>query len=691
MACQKGMTIYNTFWNFEVEGMMLLKTNWIRFSAALLVLLLVTVSGGFGVFAYMALNLESFPDIEQPQTSRFYYGDGELMTTQFVENRTKVSLNEVAEEVIWATIAVEDRRFFEHNGFDLRGIFRAAFQNLRGWQITQGGSTITQQLAKNLFLSHERTWQRKWEEAKLTWQLERRLSKDEILQLYLNTIYYGHATYGIEAAAQLYFDKSAAELSLEEAALLAGLPRGPGYYSPFIDEEASRNRQAGILKLMEEEGFITPEEMEKALGKQLYFNESPTLSRESSYIVDQILYREFEEISKRDPEILQKGGLSFYSTIDAHMQAAAERILEEELPVNGQDEQGVTQPQAALVAMEPDTGKIKALVGGRSYGETMLNRVNLPRSPGSAFKPLVYAAALERGYTAAHTFRCEPISLEEEGMAEPYEPTDFGGGFHYDDLTLREALVKSCNITAVKLNQEIGGERTIEMAQKLGIKSPMKNYISAPLGTLEVTLLELTAAYAAFANGGYRVEPVLLEKATGPGGENLIDNSPRLDKVMDESVGYLLTDFLREVLQPGGTASSVSLTLDRPAAGKTGTSQVHKNVYMVGYTPDLVVGLFVGDDREYPLEETGGSLAAPLWAEFIKEASRDIPPGDFVRPGNIVQITLCPETGLIQSTNCTATGEKELFIQDTQPEKECSEEDCPHIETAPWWHWDSWW
>ncbi len=670
-----------------------MRTNWLRFCVVLLVLILLQVilSGGFGFFAYMVFSIENLPDIEQPQTSRFYYHNRELMTTQFVENRTNVSLDDIAPELVWATIAVEDRRFFEHNGFDLRGIFRAAFQNLRGWQITQGGSTITQQLAKNLFLSHERTWQRKWNEATITVQLERGLSKEEILELYLNTIYYGHATYGIEAAAQLYFDKAAAELSLEEAALLAGLPRGPGYYSPFIDEEAALERQKGVLSLMVEEGYISAEEREKALTRELSINERPALSRESNYIVDQIIYQEFAEISKRDPELIQQGGLSFYTTIDPHMQSAAERLLEEGLHVHGKDEEGVTQPQAALIALEPRTGKIRAMVGGRDYQETMLNRANLPRSPGSAFKPLVYAAALEKGYTAAHTFTCEPVSLQEEGMANPYEPTDFGGGFHHRDLTLREALARSCNITAVKLNREIGSEATVEMARKLGIKSPMEPYLSLPLGSLEVTLLELTAAYAALANGGYRVEPVLLERATDSHAETLIDNSPQTVKVMDESVAYIITDILRDVLQPGGTASTAYLLLERPAAGKTGTSQAHKNVYMVGYTPDLVVGLYIGDDRENPLEETGGSLAAPLWAEFMKEASRDISSRDFERPGGIIEKTLCPETGLLQYPECTAAGQEELFIKGTEPVQDCAQEDCPHIETTPWWHWDSWW
>jgi len=662
----------------------------IRFVIALLVLFLVSASGGFGLF-HLVSGMEQLPEVKQPQTSRFYYHNQELMTTKFVENRTKVSIDDISEEVWLATVAAEDRRFFDHYGFDIHGIMRAAYHNVREGRIAQGGSTITQQLAKNLFLSHDRTWQRKLEEISFTLHLEKQYTKENILEKYLNTIYYGHATYGIEAAAQLYFEKSADELSLAEAAMLAGLPRGPGYYSPFNNKDAALRRQEIVLSLMLDEEFITPVEKKEALAEELSLSETASLSREKNYVVDQVINHELSEISRKNPDIMQKGGLDLHTTIDPELQSFAEAIMHE-LPVMREDEEGVTQPQGALVALEPDTGKIRALVGGRDYRETMLNRSFSRRSAGSAFKPFVYAAALENGYTAADTFYSGPISLKEEGMDEPYEPTNFDGGFYHKDLTLREALALSCNVTAVKLNQEIGGEVSIAMAHRLGIESPLRNHLSLPLGSSEVTLIEMTAAYAAFANGGYRVEPFLLKEAMGPDNDVLLDNSTTRSRVLDEEVAYLITDMLKDVVQPGGTAPVVSSTLDRPAAGKTGTSQDYKNAYMVGYTPELVVGLYIGDDHEKSLQETGGSLAAPLWAEFVKEATKDLPPRDFNRPFNLVERTLCPETKLLQSENCTAEGIGELFITGTSPEIECCEEDCPHCETPPWWHWwDSWW
>ncbi len=675
--------------------MQFIRNKWLK-PVLIFILIIAVLSTAFlGYLAYIVLTMDDLAVEDQPQTSRFYYQNQELMTTQFVENRTVISLDEMSEEVIWATLAVEDRRFFEHNGFDLRGIVRAAYKNLKEGRITQGGSTITQQLAKNLYLTHDRTWERKIDEIAYTFQLERQFTKDQILEEYLNTIYYGHSTYGIEGAAQLYFEKPASELVLAEAALLAGLPRGPGYYSPFIDKEAALRRQETVLILMEEVGFICEQEREQALNEDLDFSESPALPRENNYIVAQVMGRELEEISVSDSDRIQAGGLELYTTIDPHMQSTAERLLREKLPEQRKDEHGISQPQGALVALEPDTGKIRALVGGKNYQESMLNRVNIPRSSGSAFKPLVYAAALEAGFTALDNFHCGPVSIQEDGMNTAYEPTDFGGGYHHEDLSLRKALMDSCNITAVKLNRKMGGEKTIAMAEKLGIESKIDNYLSMPLGTSETTLLELTAAYAAFANGGYRVEPVLLEEALGPEGEKLVKNSAPLEpqeKVLDEGVAYLITDLMKDVLQPGGTASLASDVLERPAAGKTGTSQGFRNAYMIGYTPSLAVGLYIGDDQGKSLHGTGGSLAAPLWAEFMETVSRDmdIPPSDFERPSTIREETICSETSLLQDPNCTADGFSEIFIKGTVPSEECSDLECPHIEEPSWWQWDFW-
>ncbi len=660
--------------------------NW---KTAILFSLLAVFTAIAGYFVYTVHQLADLPEIHQPQTSYFYYNNEELMTTRFVENRTKVSREEIPPEAVWATVAAEDKRFYEHSGFDFHGVLRAAYRNLQERSVVQGGSTITQQLAKNLYLSHERTWQRKFEEAAFTFQLERQLSKEEILEKYLNTVYYGHATYGIEAAARMYFDKPASELSLKEAALLAGLPRGPGYYSPFINREAAEERAAVVLNLMEEEDFIGTEEKEKALAEELDLNPNPSLPRENNYVVDHLVHRDLEQFSEGEEDILKSGGLEVFTTVDPELQELAEEVLQERLPVMETDHRGVEQPQGALVALDPETGHIKAMVGGKNYQNSMLNRALSQRSPGSAFKPFTYAAALENGYTAASTFKCEPVSFSiGEGT---YKPSDFGGGYHYDELTLREALVESCNITALKLHRDLGIHHTVEIAERLGIESKLGDHLSLPLGTNEVTLWEITSAYATFANGGYRVEPRLLDEAVNADGEVLAENQNRPgrgeERLLDPAIAYLVTDMLKGVLSEEGTAAGISHLIEFPAAGKTGTSQDYKDAYMVGYTPELVVGVYVGHDHGEPLGQTGGQLAAPVWAEFMQEAHANTTVADFNKPDGIRKRTLCPETGQLQHRLCSAEGENELFLEGTAPQEDCRENDCPEVET-PWWPWN---
>lgn len=646
---------------------------------------LLIISAGL-IFTYFAVkSMGELPEITQPQTSRFFYSNGELMTARFVENRSKVALEEVAEEAIWATIAAEDRRFEEHSGFDIKGIIRAAYRNLQERSVVQGGSSITQQLAKNLYLEQDRTWERKIEEAILTLQLERNYSKEEIMEKYLNTVFYGHGTYGIEAASELYFDKPASRLYLQEAALLAGLTRSPSHYSPLVNQEIAEKRAHAVLRTMVEEDFISKKEKEKALQQELELNPNPSLPRENNYVVDHLVHHKLNCLQEEEENLLKNGGLEIHTTIDPEMQEIAKKVLENNLPDLDRDHRGVAQPQGALVAMDPETGHIKALAGGKDYRETMLNRAYSLRSPGSAFKPVVYAAALENGYTAASTFKCEPVSLPSNGG--DYQPTDFGGGYHHEHLTLRKALVQSCNVTAVKLNQEMGVENSIEMAEELGITSHLGKNLSLPLGTSEVKLVEMTASFAPFANGGYRVEPFLYKKAHGPGGEVLSENQPEKNKVLDKRVAYILTDIMKGVLSEEGTAP-VSHLIDRPAAGKTGTSQDYKDAYMVGYTPDLVVGVYVGDDHGDPIWKTGGEIAAPIWAEFTERALQDTPASSFSKPPGLVDKTICPETGKIQHPLCSASGEKELFLEGTEPEKDCREADCPKVEIFQWpWHW----
>jgi len=660
--------------------------TYLRFFLILLIALLLSISGSFGYLLYTIAEMDALPEPQYALTTRVYDLNDNLITMLYVENRTEVPLCDISEYVIMATIAAEDRHFFQHHGFDLSGMGRALISNLKNRQTTQGGSTITQQLAKNLFLSHERTIERKVKEAIYTLHLERNYSKEEILEKYLNTIYYGHAAYGIESAAQTYFGKSAKSLTLAEAALLAGIPRGPQYYSPFIDEAAALQRQRTVLSMMQTAGFISKAEKDAAQEEELHFRQ-PTDEEKYSYFLDYIINEELADYFNHDYTAIYRGGLEIYTTLDPRLQELAQATVAA-IPQLRTDQEGKRQPQGALVALDPETGYIKALVGGREYNETKLNRALSLRSPGSSFKPFLYAAALESGLTVAHTFSCEPISLFEPGLDQPYEPTDFGGAFHYRNLTIREAMVESCNITAIKTHLEIGREKAAEMAARLGIKSTMKPHFSLPLGTVEVTLLELTTAFAPFANGGYRVEPLFIRKVVDARGNTILENKVQREKVIDETIAFLITDMLKGVLQEGGTASQAAAILTRPAAGKSGTSQNSKNAHMIGYTPELVAGFYIGDDYETPLGTTGGRLAAPLWAEFMEQAHQGREPRDFPVPEGIVRVPICPESGLLHGPWCGEPELEEYFIAGTEPEL-CTGEACSGKPTL-WWPWLPW-
>ncbi len=654
--------------------------NYFRCFLIIVILFMLSISGSFGYLVYTIGEMEQLPEPSPPLTTRIYDCRDELLAVRYEENRVEVPLDQVSEYLINATLAVEDRRFYRHHGFDPAGLARAVLNNLKGRQTSQGGSTITQQLAKNLFLSHDRTLERKFKEALYTLHLERRYAKDEILEMYLNTIYYGHAAYGAESAAQTYFGKSAAELDLSEAALLAGIPKGPAYYSPYLNMEAARQRQRTVLNQMLSGSYITPDERESALEEQLSLRDLSGEEREA-YILDYVINKDLAEFFDGDLDPLYRGGLNIYTTINPDMQHIAQEIIAG-IPTLRIDEDGKNQPQGALVAIEPDTGYVRAMVGGRDFKETSLNRALALRSPGSAFKPFVYAAALEEGFTAADLVSCEAVTFHESGLAEAYAPTDFGGSFHNRELTIREALAKSCNIAAIKVHDQIGKEKAVEMAHRLGISSSLGPYFSLALGSSEVTLLELTAAFAAFANGGFRIEPLVIRKIVDPQGKVLLENLPHKEQVLDPAIAFLITDMLKGVLAEGGTACAAGSILDRPAAGKSGTSQESKNAHMIGYTPQLVAGIYVGDDYEKSIDFSGGGAAAPLWAWFMKLSLQDSEIVDFEIPEGIVRCSLCPESGLKRSPYCPDPGIDEYFVSGTEPVDECR-----LCSPAFWWPW----
>lgn len=621
------------------------------------------------------------PAAAVPLASQLFDVQGRPIAKFYTQNRVEVPLSEIAVAAQNAIVAVEDYRFFEHFGLDPVAVARALIRNIQAKEVVEGGSTITQQLAKNLYLTPERTLQRKLKELILTFKLEARYSKEQILRSYLNTIDFGHGAYGIEVAAQTYFGKYARDLTLAEAALLAGLPRSPGLYSPYVDPSAALARRETVLQAMALRGYISAEEAEQAAKEPLRLAGLKRGPGRAPYFVDYV-FRELEQRYSRD--LLHKGGLKIYTTMDLKVQEAAEQAFLQGLPVSFKDNKGVTQPQGALVALDPEQGTILAMIGGRDFAESPLNRALAPRQPGSAFKPFVYLAALENGYTAASTIVCEPISLPVPGQM-PWTPTDYGDeDYHYRPLTLREALVISDNVVSARLNYELGPAKGVAVAHDLGLSGRLTPHLSSVLGTNEVTPLDMAAAFAPFANGGKRVEPWAIRRVEDRFGRLMEEHKPQMQAVADSRTIYVLTSILQGVTQPGGTASVVGRTLDRPAAGKTGTSQ--GNAWFVGYTPELVAAVYVGND--VPAQDvygTGGGLAAPIFANFIKEALAGKPAREFARPKGIVELDVCSESGLLATRWCPPESVyKEIFVQGTQPWQPCT------VHT-PWSSWQLSW
>lgn len=669
-----------------------------RFLRRLLIKLFILVllfAAGLGAYVYFA----PLPRIPDSQGSKMIDVNGELITVLARENRTVVKLEQIADKLEQATIAVEDSRFYNHHGLDLRGIARAFLVNLQEGRIVQGGSTITQQLAKNLFLSPEKTLTRKMKEMVYTLQLERHFSKQEILETYLNRIYFGHGAYGVEEAARVYFGKSAQELNLPEAAMLAGIPRGPSIYSPYLNFEAAKERQATVLNSMAEQGYISLLEAEQAKEAPLKLVGLKGGARVGSYFLQQLV-RELGAILPGGEDRIYTGGLTITTTMDLKIQKIAEDLIKNDLPEGEKDKNGIRQPQGALVAIDPENGEVRALVGGRDFGETEFNRaVQAKRQPGSAFKPFLYAAALSGSYTLADRIMCEPKTYTTEN-GKTYTPKDAGTqGYHGKELTLREAIKESCNLVAVELNQRLGPELTAATAKKMGISSQIMPTLSLALGSSEVSPLELAAAFLPLANGGYRLKPRFYLEVKDKRGTVLLDQRARNKKeqVLNEEVAYLLTDALKEPLRPGGTAQSAGERLDRPGAGKTGTTQDGRDAWFVGYTPDLVAAVYIGYDHREKSVASGGRLAAPLWAEFINRALVGKVAADFARPPGITSVKLCRESGKLAGTLCPDTYE-EIFIAGTVPYTRCDihgfqnwwEElfrvtEEPEAKTEKWW------
>ncbi|NLA06277.1 MAG: PBP1A family penicillin-binding protein [Firmicutes bacterium] len=612
--------------------------------------------------------------------SVFYDIHGEVIASTAAPSRIQVPLSDISPYLRHAFIAVEDSRFYRHPGIDPIGITRALIRNVHAGRIVEGGSTITQQLAKNMYLPATRTVGRKLAEAVLALYLEVRFSKDEILERYLNLVYLGHGAHGVEAGARLYFGKQASDLSLAEASMLAGITRAPFYYSPYRDMNAAIRRRQTVLDRMVDTNYISQSEADEASKEAVHVvglgrRETRAAPYFMDYVTDEAL-----KLLGDEGMLLYSGNLKIHTSLDMNFQKAAERAFAKGLDAltpstetEGPDSEAKRpiQPQGALVALDPRSGHVKALIGGRSYSETQFNRaMQALRQPGSSFKPFFYAAALENGFTAASVLPCEPVTFYRQRL--PYTPTDYGEfEYHFRWLTLREALVTSCNVVSVSLANILGPEKGIEMARLLGISSPLGPNLSLVLGTSEVTPFEMALAFAPFANGGKRVQPIFINSIEDRWGRELYKAPTTTRQVLDPRTAFIITDILRQVVTQWGTAGAISSRLTRPVAAKTGSTQNYRDAWFIGYTPDLVCSVYIGnDDPGIPLGKSGATAAGPIFTDFIEDALRDMPALSFQTPRGIVRAEICHETGCLASPACPNT-RWELFKSGTQPTYQC--------------------
>ena len=734
---------------------------------------LLFAAGAGSVLGYLLTfdipEVKHLQDWKPPVVTTIYSADGQVLYQFGAEKRIVVGLDQIPKEFLEALVATEDSHFYEHFGVDPWGIARAIITDIIRFKKAQGGSTITQQLARSLFLKPEKTVRRKLQEMVLAVQIEKAFTKQEILGFYCNQVYMGHGRYGIEAAAEYYFGRPAKEMALPESALLAGLVQRPEAYSPFRAPDKARSRRDHVLNRMVEENKISRDVADPAIASPVIVAKLPEEDNIAPYFVEEV--RRYLD-SKYGEVMLYEEGLEVHTTLDASMQKAANQAVFEGLrtldkrqgfrpikenvlkdggdlatfthvtwtkpPSAGRLRWGVVtevtrktatvklgeytarfgpegidwtqksipnqvlkvgdvspflvvsidepkkelkvkldqEPlvEGALLAIDPATGEIKALVGGYDFNRSEFDRsMQSYRQAGSAFKPFVYTTALDSGNTLADTIFDEPTVFVDPATGDEYQPSNYYRKY-YGVTTLREAMEESRNIVAVKLLNQVGYSRTIDTARKMGISSPLRPYPSMALGTMEVSLIDLTTAYSIFPNQGVRVEPHFIRYVADRDGTMREEAKPKVIEVLRADIAYLMT-YLLEGVTESGTGALAARELNRPVAGKTGTTDDLADAWFVGFSPSLVAGVWVGFDQKKSLGEgeTGARAALPIWIGFMKGALKGKPEESFPRPANVVYVPIDRRTGLRATveSSCPVTF-LEAFLEGTEPAKACS-------------------
>jgi penicillin-binding protein 1A len=686
----------------------------------------------FGVYdagyAYLQRDLPSVGRLQQWEphlTTKLYSSDGKLLAEFASERREIVPLEEVPPVVVKALLTTEDQWFYQHRGINYVRLIEAAIHNLTVGEAAQGASTITQQLARNLFLTPEKKLTRKVKEAVLAREIEATYSKDEILEMYLNQIYFGSGAYGIESAANLYFGKSARDLNLPEAALLVGLPKAPGRYSPRVDLRAAIERRNTVLEGLHRANMIDLATTRRAEAFPIRLAETRQVDRPSTYFAD---YVRSQIEALFGSEAVWQQGLRVYTTLDSELQAHAEQVVEqrareiealpgykayhhvtredwlaerskelaagEELPEREESDEFTNTPylQIGLVAIDLESGAVRAMVGGRSFEESKFNRITQARrQPGSVFKPFVYAAAIASGIPASHVIYDSPFTLHQVGSPD-WSPVNFDSEFH-GPMPLREGLYRSINVVTAKLQQEIGTGSVVQYARESGLTTPLPAVPSLGIGAGEVIPLEVAAAYTIYPNLGVRVEPQSILRIEDRNGNVLRTFEPKRRRVLDDKPAAIMLSILRDVVERGTARSGVrGQGFTAPAGGKTGTTNESTDSWFVGFTPKMLTLVWTGLDKKQRImyNGTGGLLAAPTWTAFMKKVvEKQGEQGDFPQPEGLGlrQAVVARTSGLLAAPFCRSTVYTEVFIPGTEPQRYCSP--LAYTEEEPRYGWDS--
>jgi len=618
---------------------------------------------------YLASFLLGPPPISSDYVTILYDNNGETLERMNGLNE-HIELDEMSPYVVDATIVTEDKDFYNHFGFDIKGIARAILKNIQSGHLKEGASTISQQYARNLYLTHEKTWVRKIKEAFYTIRLEMFYSKEEILTGYLNTIYYGHGAYGIESASKSYFNKHADALTISEAAMLAGIPKGPTYYSPYNNLDRATERQKFIIQLLYDEHLISKEEYESAQSEKITL-ETNHLDDPFASFYEDVVMKEAQHILGGDIESIKNGGYKIYTTLNRDLQSKLEKIIKDNMADDSDIEIGV-------VAIHPANGAVLSLIGGRDYKKSSFNRATeAKRMVGSTFKPFLYYAALENGYTPSTMLKSEPTKFTiADGNV--YKPKNYNSYYAYKPISLAQAIALSDNVYAVKTNMYLKPETVVQTARQLGITGNLPNVPSLALGSASITIDEMVTAYGIIANGGKEIESFTIKKIINQQGKVMYSRPNKETKqILDENKTFILTHLMTGMFDKklNGymqvTGATIIPQLTRTYAGKSGTTDYDS--WMIGFSPKVVTGVWTGYDNNQSIQKVAEKkIAKEVWAQFMEAAHPSEDDSTFIVPPNVVKANIDPETGKLATPNCPIS-RVTYFEKGTVPTEKCQE------------------